>query len=914
LTVIDSAAKSQPEGSRIAGVAVSVIFIALTLPLAVYNDYSQFIAPLLWRHAAARCILEVDRLRVLRKIGNMDLPTCPACKQSVLDDDAVECPFCGAPMKGGPAPSGPSGGPKSTAVRPPTAKPAPARSGPAPAAKAAPAAATSAATAEKEAAPAENDDPFAVDQSATANAIPVGRQQAPGKTLEVTCPMCETHGFVSPKAAGKLVKCCNPQCMVPVFTAPVIKKEVPVAPPPPPKKKLPWLYIAGGIAAAGIAAVCIYVMNQTGPTDIPPIVNSASGAKPPAAGGDADGGENARNHVAAIDGKQPPAIGGNPEDAGQRIVEDALERLAEMARKVPREHKSLYRRLAATAFIAAGDPEKADVHLDLLEKRDSASPYEAVLPRAALAWRKEPESPDEFRQEVGRIERLAAKLPKRGRFATEAALVAAPLLVVTGKTDQAGQLLADHRSDPGIEKVAAAMQVVIDDQTFNLDTTLPGRTVGDWQAPMDVAVVLILIHHGHWDEAFQWTSRSEDPVTRAELTVLWAESYLRRAVPADDAAGFERAKNAAEGLPAEGAARLLARLAAVKLAAGDRTEAEHLMSQSLKALNSKPPEKSMHVEGAKPLLDLKLPDPIPYVQTALAATEIAGVQMQLGESDAAWRNILLSLRMVHSIAPSTSWRDERTMQLAKEPKQIGDELSRAMALKIDADRRQAFNRYKAKLEDVSRATAVRYFWQGTVLEAAAEFGMLDQVWDELQVLDHKPSIHEREPLLSTALPLLVAARYAAAGNHKKAAEIRKVVEKRTIDNDAQVVKQISEDLFQAGRYGDCIQRLDSAMNSSGVLHEWALRLALRLVAANKIPEAVAFCTGIGDRDPALGVDGFFLTAALAARTGRAPAFWKEVDRIRVMEGAAVCAGLVVGLKSLPEEDVGAAGQRGEERR
>ncbi|MDB5389508.1 MAG: hypothetical protein JWM11_5154, partial [Planctomycetaceae bacterium] len=29
------------------------------------------------------------------------LPTCPACKQSVLDDDAVECPFCGANMKTG---------------------------------------------------------------------------------------------------------------------------------------------------------------------------------------------------------------------------------------------------------------------------------------------------------------------------------------------------------------------------------------------------------------------------------------------------------------------------------------------------------------------------------------------------------------------------------------------------------------------------------------------------------------------------------------------------------------------------------------------------------------------------------------------------------------------------------------------
>lgn len=28
-------------------------------------------------------------------------PTCPACKQSVLDDDVENCPFCGANMKTG---------------------------------------------------------------------------------------------------------------------------------------------------------------------------------------------------------------------------------------------------------------------------------------------------------------------------------------------------------------------------------------------------------------------------------------------------------------------------------------------------------------------------------------------------------------------------------------------------------------------------------------------------------------------------------------------------------------------------------------------------------------------------------------------------------------------------------------------
>jgi hypothetical protein len=763
--------------------------------------------------------------------------------------------------------------------------------------------------AEKQSAPAESDDPFAVDQSTTASAIPVSRQQGPGKSLEVTCPMCETHGFVSPKAAGKLIKCCNPQCLVPIFTAPVIKKEVPVAPPPPPKKKIPWLYIGGALAAVAIAAVCIVVMNQTGTVELPPLVppDNVVGGDRGAADGDLQREGKGNEAAAGGDGKKPPVdveVSNNP---GRQVAQNALQRLSDVSQKMPALNKSLYRRMAAMAFITAGDPNQANVHLDLLEKRGSTSPYEGVFPRAIRAWQNERAPADEFRKEVGRVKSLAEKLPRRGRLATEAALAAAPLLVAAGKSPEARQLLADHHREKGVEAVerlAAAMQVVIDDQTFDLDTTLPGRTIGDWQAPFESAVTLILAHHGHWDEALAWATQSEDAVKRAEQTILWAESYLRRAVPAADAAGFERAKKAADGLPGESQARLLARLADVKLAAGDRAAAEELIAHAQAHLARVSPAKPIRVEGVKPLLDLKLPDPIPYVQAALAASEIASVQAQLGESDAAWQNVLLSLRMLHGIAPSSAWRDEHVERFNKDPKRIGAELNKVLALKLDDEKRRALGQYSQKLTDVAEATSVRFFWQKAVLEAAARCGLLDQVWDELQVLDRKTSIHEREPLLSTALPLIVASRFAAAGNQKKAADISRAVEKRTNHDDPQVVQQISEDLFQAGDYTSCIERLTGAMNSSGALQEWTARLACRLVNAGKISETIAFSSGI--HDAALRVDTMFLTAALAARTGHGPEFWKGIDHVGIVENAAACAGLVVGLKSLPESESAAA--------
>src|SRR5579862_2756829 len=55
----------------------------------------------------------------------MDLPSCPSCRQSVLDDDAEVCPFCGAPLKGnaaGRSGAAPASRPSSASTARPTPK------------------------------------------------------------------------------------------------------------------------------------------------------------------------------------------------------------------------------------------------------------------------------------------------------------------------------------------------------------------------------------------------------------------------------------------------------------------------------------------------------------------------------------------------------------------------------------------------------------------------------------------------------------------------------------------------------------------------------------------------------------------------------------------------------------------------
>ena len=748
------------------------------------------------------------------------------------------------------------------------------------------------------AAPSTDDDPFAIDPSVAAGAIPVSRQPAAGKTLEVVCPMCETKGFVSPKAAGKQVKCCNPQCMVPIFSAPALEKKEVVAPPPKKKKKIPWAYVGAGILVAGLVSYFVWLkMQGPGIQDIAAdntkfyVPGSSSNGSPAADNGTkngaSDGGKT--NNPDKVDGPR------DTEQIRQEIIKQALERILEVSFKTERHRKDLWRRLAITAYLSAGDEKEARAQLDVIKKN---APSEGVLPVVGLAWR-QASRPAEFKQLVGETKTLADKLPPRGRYATEAAVATAPLLVASGKSDDARKLLAKHPSEPLVEQLAAALRVVVEDETYNLDAVLMGRTVGDWQRPLETAVTLILMAHGRWDDALAWATQAEDPVAKAEASIAWAEGYVRQAVPADDAAGWKRAVDVGQQLTAEGKTRLLARLAAVKLSKGDRPGAEELIAQAVQSLKAIPEAKPIRIASVKEVYDLKLPDARATVtlwQSALAAAEIAGVQAQLGHADTAWSNVRLALEMMREIGPSLGAMHERRAQLDKNPNGVQGELARELGLKKKDDITSALNRYKQRFRDAEAAAVQRFYGLVTIFESATKSGLLDQVWDELQAIDRK-SLLEREPFLSTALPLLVAARFEVAGNSQKKEEIHGIVQQRIDPSDPQVVEQYAEQFFKASDLPGCLGQLNAAMTPKGILHETALRLACRLVSQGEVAEAISFCNRIND--PTIREDGLFLTAALASRTGKGEAYWKAAGEqgLSPMESAAVCSGIVVGFGS-----------------
>ncbi len=68
-------------------------------------------------------------------------------------------------------------------------------------------------------------DPLDVKTTLGRNAIPASKQKTKSRPHKITCPMCETVGYIPQSAAGKEVRCANPKCMVPVFVAPRIEKK-----------------------------------------------------------------------------------------------------------------------------------------------------------------------------------------------------------------------------------------------------------------------------------------------------------------------------------------------------------------------------------------------------------------------------------------------------------------------------------------------------------------------------------------------------------------------------------------------------------------------------------------------------------------------------------------------------------------
>jgi len=803
----------------------------------------------------------------------MELAICPTCKQSVLDDDAVECPFCGSPMKSGPGaakPATPKAG-KPTAPGGTKGSKGSSRSGP----------------------PAE-DDPFGVDPAVTEKAIPLSPKPAPGRSFEVRCPMCETVGFASSKVQGHAVRCCNTQCMVPVFTVKAPKREEP--PPPPaakPKSPLP-LYLGGGILLAGVAGGLLYYLNSIkAPEQMP--------ALPPVAGAGNSAGKVPEEAI-----EEPlekvPAEATSPVASRESEIKDSVTRAIEASLKAPAAKKSFARRLAALAIIHGGDQKSADDQLTQLRRVSAQSPYEVIQPLALATWRFHPDGSPERTAALEELKRQTPQLPKRGRFAIESGLATAALQAAAGDFAGARETLASHRAPQRVEQLAALMQLVSLDGTFDLDSRQPGRNASDWQSPLETGVTLQLCQQQRWEAAETWARQLTDPVARDESLLAYAELNTRQKLAQQPPAELSGIKDLESLLTPTGKARLATRLAGNYTSAGRESEAQQLIESAARQLAALPAGTPPRLPTLKSVFDTKTPDAVLPQQIGRACAELAQVQMLRKQPEEAWKSLQLGLSHLRGAGPGRlAIQKLRARAEGTEVEGLRRELKRTLALANDDQVQRELTRFRQKTEELDRAAQVRFRGQVDLLARGIEMGLHEPAWKATLETDGREGDDDRDPVLSSALPPLAALAFEQAGDQGKAQSIRNDFANRASEAETseaiRIIPQLVSQHCDSGAVPQGLELLKNYLTEGGDLQLDSLQQICRLANRGQLDTAYQLANGIPLES--LRDDSLFMLAARAARLDQGTRLKNAVPKNpSVIDTASIHSGLASGWGEL----------------
>lgn len=843
-------------------------------------------------------------------------PTCPACKQSVLDDDAENCPFCGANMKTG----------KGGQVIAPKAVPKPAAKG-RPAAPSAPAAAAPAAkSTPTKSAPAANksaddDDPFGVDAAANSRAIPLSPRPAKGKTVRLVCPMCETPGFASADAAGKEVKCCNEQCALPIFTAPKAGAAAPGTDPrtaatpiltasvAPSMKMSPAILLTavGALALAG-GSLWYFVFSEPAGIKPPPAAPPVGGQTPIV---------NTPSTVTETTQEKQPEAKAKPR--GEELRASILSVLVDVARVTEKNRsKHTCRRLAAEAFVEAGDLKSARENIDQLLNLTPKLPYHQVSPLTQIAWRELAAGNAEgVKTALDAAWKAAPELPAQSRLTFDAKTDLAAALFVAGRTNDARSLLKNENMLPSGSSgmLAVLSQQAYLSRSFDLDSAAASLPVVPWKSPAWVVTTLTLALRGHPDKSLDWAKLSSDAETKAECLATWGDAVV--ALGSSTPASQDEAITAAvrEEAPST-QARVWARVSMARLAAQQKEAANRAMAKAAATMKSVPLPQDFALPEMKEMLKLDLDDTVAPKLNALAAAELARAQTLLGQAQPASESLAAALQHLRGQAPSSFVASQLFEATSRDANNVKAQLKRELDLKTNDKVNQALTNYRAKCRSMLDAANARFTLQTEILKAAVDWPLLDAVWNEATARSGESTPPERrEEFLKTNLSVRLGQRLRAAGEIDQARQCEAAVTAGELTDARDALQRETAATAEKGDVNAVAQRLGAyqpskAEGAKATTEDtdwpllWGLRLASRLAKAGKTEKAFDLVSGF--RDMLWREEGFAILAAFVAKDpAAAESVWKKyrsslmtpTEKISIFRG--LCAGLSASLAVQP---------------
>lgn len=823
----------------------------------------------------------------------MDLPTCPSCGQSVLDDDVDDCPFCGASLSGKPAakPKQPAAAESSSAAPETEAKSASTATKTKPKSKAAPAKSTA-----TKQAPSE-DDPFALERATAARrkVVQLKPRPQPGRKHEVVCPMCETIGYTARKAAGMDVKCANPNCEFPLFTAPAVEseEEAEAAAEAQAAKDTSWKRfltpVNVGIGVFVLLALIIVAMYLPG---------SGSNSTPGPDGPDPVT-DNTKKGDKPIEENGPNVVGPrkNEKTDAEKIAELRQEVLLRISRQSINDllPKAIARHLTVIAFARAGKTKEAEDALTQLRTvaQGSGGEFFLIRPLATLAQAHRKAGDEKTANErLDEAKTILAGLKKDvGRSRYDAMTTVAAWLTAAGKLNDAKELLNADQSSDAVAQESLILFAARTVERDNVGAAIANRPVRHTASAAAVSVTLLLAAHDHMADALKW-AQAQSTDSRPACLTAWAEARIALAEKPQAAelkAAIDPVGNELSGvLRAAFHARLARRYHAADLKEAAQSEwkaAQSLLANVKTPAQPKPP-------GIKQVPDYRpTSDSAWQAAETLAAAcyELAHTEFVLGHNDEGKKSLSKAQDVLRSLSHSPA--------MVKKLEGTGRGAIAAAFQLVNAGAINARVReFRRAVQLMEKDTNRRFALQTRQLEYALNWNLPDAlpgVWD---IVKSSSDSTAAEPWQSSRVPYILWAQSDLAGNTQLKATVSKWMKRDPTDRQLRFWNDVMSRI-RGRNYHEAGEQFGRRHVDDSWRRLFALTVASRLFNKGAFEAAYDFCQGL-NRDPALQMEAFdFFAARTVRKHGPLTAWDKLKDKLRrPSESAAMCYGF---LRALP---------------
>lgn len=353
--------------------------------------------------------------------------------------------------------------------------------------------------------------------------IQCARKPKQGWMYRVICPMCECNNFLPEAAAGREVKCCNTDCMVPVFTAP--KPEVEEAPEPEKPKGLPgWVLGLVSVVVLGAlgAATYIFVLapppKPSGPIEYETTTFTPTNDTPVI-----------KQDVNPLDNIAETGMSGQFDGL---TIEDVKQKALKQIENASRSQSSSRARnygtlIHALASLKLNDTETFEAKCNTLEQSSGSLKFMAIYPLAEAAVLKIQQGEnDPAKALVSRAMALQGSIPNNGRDAAMTRMSLATASILTGNGEQAWEVLKKKPDATTDGEIAARLMLSEALKTTDINQTFQVFPVLSFTNPQVSVAAFRAAQLGDAADVLLWAIAEDDPQLQTDALIGWSIGQL----------------------------------------------------------------------------------------------------------------------------------------------------------------------------------------------------------------------------------------------------------------------------------------------------------------------------------------------------------------------------------------------------